>query len=441
MPMWNPECESMPRDSLERLQGERLAKICEYAYARTPFYRRKFDAAGLKPEEVQSLDDLSKIPFTTKQELRDVYPFDNFCVPLEQISRIHASSGTTGKPTVGGYSKKDLRLWTEVMARTVTACGVTEKDVAHNAYGYGLFTGGLGFHLGFEEVGATVIPVSGGQTRRQLMLLEDFGATAMTCTPSYSLVLSEEAAELGIDFKKRMKVRVGILGAEPWTQEMREQIEDRLGIEAYDIYGLTEIIGPGVSVECEHHNGLHINEDHFLPEIIDPATGEKLPYGEEGELVFTTLTKEAMPVIRYRTRDRTVLHGEKCACGRTMVRMEKVKGRTDDMLIVRGVNVFPSLIEKSLLSVDGLEPQYQIILDRPKDQLDELEVWVEASHRFFEPIDTRRLDQLQEKAESELSQTLGVRSTVKLLGPGSLERSMGKAKRIVDKREVYNNQR
>ncbi len=436
MPIWNPEAETMERKDLEKLQAERLAKIVEYVYQRTPFYKRKFDAAGVKPEDIQSLDDLAKLPFTTKQDLRDAYPFGNFCVPLEEVVRIHASSGTTGKPTVGGYSQNDLELWTEVMARTVTACGVTRKDIAHNAYGYGLFTGGLGFHIGFQRVGATVVPVSGGMTRRQIMLMEDFGATVLTCTPSYSLVLAEEADNLGVDFKARMKVRVGIFGAEPWTNEMREKIQNRLGLEAYDIYGLTEIIGPGVSIECEHHNGLHIFEDHFLPEIIDPATGEKLPYGEEGELVFTTLTKEAMPVIRYRTRDRTVLHADKCACGRTLVRMEKIRGRTDDMLIVRGVNVFPSLIEKTLLNVEGLEPHYQIILDRPKDQLDELQILVEAHHSFFEPIDTRKLDQLRDEAENELAQTLGVRATVKLMGPNSIERSLGKAKRIVDKREL-----
>lgn len=435
--MWNPEAESMPRNALEKLQGERLAKIIEYTYHQMPFYRQKMDEAGVKPEDIRSLDDLNKLPFTTKQDLRNVYPFGNFCIPMEEVVRIHASSGTTGKPTVGGYSKNDLELWTEVMARTVTSCGVTNKDVAHNAYGYGLFTGGLGFHIGFQRVGATVVPVSGGMTRRQIMLMEDFSATILTCTPSYALALAEEAGNIGIDFQSRMKIRAGIFGAEPWTEEMRREIENRMGIEAYDIYGLTEIIGPGVSVECEHRNGLHINEDHFLPEIIDPATGEKLPYGTEGELVFTTLTKEAMPVIRYRTRDRTVLHAEECACGRTMVRMEKIRGRTDDMLIVRGVNVFPSLIEKTLLSIEGLEPHYQIVLDRPKDQLDELEVWVEANRHFFEPIDTRRLDQLRDEAEAELAQTLGVRATIKLMGPNSIERSAGKAVRVVDKRALY----
>jgi len=278
--------------------------------------------------------------------------------------------------------------------------------------------------------------MSGGLTRRQVMLMEDFGATVLTCTPSYALVIGEEAAEMGIDFKKRMKVRVGIFGAEPWTEKMRLEVEAKLGIEAFDIYGLTEIIGPGVAVECSQHNGMHINDDHFLAEIIDPSTGEKLPYGEEGELVFTTLTKEAMPVLRYRTRDRTILHAEQCACGRTNVRMEKILGRTDDMLIVRGVNVFPQLIEKTLLSIEDIEPHYQIVIDRPKDQLDTLEVWVEASPRLFQPIDTRRLDELQGRVSSELAQTLGVSASVKLMGPKSIQRSEGKAKRVVDKREL-----
>jgi len=308
--------------------------------------------------------------------------------------------------------------------------------VVHNAYGYGLFTGGLGFHLGAEKVGATVVPISGGLTRRQVMLMEDFGATALTCTPSYSLVIAEEAADMGVDVKKRMKLRVGIFGAEPWSEKMRLEIEAKLGLQAFDIYGLTEIIGPGVSVECEQHNGLHIFEDHFLPEIIDPDSGEQLGYGEEGELVFTSLTKTAMPVIRYRTRDRTVLHAEKCGCGRTMVRMEKVLGRTDDMLIVRGVNVFPQLVEKTLLSIEDLEPHYQIVVDRPKDQLDVLEVWVEAAPRLFNPVDTRAIEKLREKTEQELAQTLGVTAAVQLMGPRTIERSMGKAVRVVDKRQL-----
>ncbi len=434
MPIWNPEYETMPRDQLEKLQVQRLKEVIVRASASLPVYKKKL--TGVSPDDFKSLDDLKRLPFTEKGDLRDHYPFGMFTVPMEKIVRIHASSGTTGKPTVGGYTKADMDVWGEVMARTVTSAGVTEKDIVHNAYGYGLFTGGLGFHLGAERVGATVIPMSGGLTRRQVMLMEDFGATALTCTPSYALVIGEEAAEMGVDFKKRMKVKVGIFGAEPWTEKMRHEIEDKLGVKAYDIYGLTELIGPGVSVECEHHTGMHIQEDHFLAEIIDPATGEQLPYGEEGELVFTTLTKEAMPVIRYRTRDRTILHAEKCACGRTTVRMEKVLGRTDDMLIVRGVNVFPQLIEKTLLSIEDIEPHYQIVIDRPKDQLDTLEVWVEASPRLFQPIDTRRLDELQNRVAHELFQALGISASIKLMGPKSIQRSEGKAKRVVDKRDL-----
>ena len=437
MSIWNKEAETMSREGLKELQGQRLRQAVEYVSKRVPFYQRKFKEAGIKPEDIHGLDDIGRLPFTTKGDLRNEYPFGMFAVPLEEVVRIHASSGTTGKPTVGGYTKNDLKIWGEVMARTVTSAGVTAKDVAQNAYGYGLFTGGLGFHLGLETVGATTIPVSGGLTERQLMLMEDFGATVLSCTPSYSIVLAEEAEAAGIDFKKRMKLRVGIFGAEPWTNEMRQTIEERLGLVSFDIYGLTEIIGPGVSVECEHHNGLHIFEDHFLPEIIDPDTGASLPYGEEGELVFTTLTKEAMPVIRYRTRDLTILHAEKCECGRTLVRMEKIRGRTDDMLIIRGVNVFPSLVESTLLSVDGLEPYYQIVVDRPKDQLDKLEVLVEARKSYFEPVDMQALEELRKRAEHTLSSGLGVGVDVKLMGPHTIERSIGKAKRVVDKRDLY----
>ena len=437
MSIWNKEAETMSREGLKELQGQRLRQAVEYVSKRVPFYQRKFKEAGIKPEDIHGLDDIGRLPFTTKGDLRNEYPFGMFAVPLEEVVRIHASSGTTGKPTVGGYTRNDLKIWGEVMARTVTSAGVTAKDVAQNAYGYGLFTGGLGFHLGFETVGATTIPVSGGLTERQLMLMEDFGATVLSCTPSYSIVLAEEAEAAGIDFKKRMKLRVGIFGAEPWTNEMRQTIEKRLGLVSFDIYGLTEIIGPGVSVECEHHNGLHIFEDHFLPEIIDPDTGASLPYGEEGELVFTTLTKEAMPVIRYRTRDLTILHAEKCECGRTLVRMEKIRGRTDDMLIIRGVNVFPSLVESTLLSVDGLEPYYQIVVDRPKDQLDKLEVLVEARKSYFEPVDMQALEELRKRAEHTLSSGLGVGVDVKLMGPHTIERSIGKAKRVVDKRDLY----
>jgi phenylacetate-CoA ligase len=436
MPIWNPEFESMPRPELEKLQLQRLRDTLSRVAAASPVYRRKFAEAKINVESVKSPDDLAHLPFTEKSDLRDNYPYGMFVVPLEQVVRIHASSGTTGKPTVGGYSRADAELWAEVMARTVSSAGVTSQDVVHNAYGYGLFTGGLGFHIGADRVGATVIPMSGGLTRRQVMLMEDFGATALTCTPSYALVIYEEAAEMGIDFRKRMKVRVGIFGAEPWTEKMRQEIQAKMGLEAFDIYGLTEIIGPGVAVECPEHNGMHINDDHFLPEIIDPSTGQRLPYGEEGELVFTTLTKEAMPVIRYRTRDRTILHNEPCKCGRTSVRMEKILGRTDDMLIVRGVNVFPQLIEKTLLGIEDIEPHYQIVIDRPKDQLDTLELWVEASPHLFQPIDTQRLDELQHKVANELFHTLGISVVVKLMGPKSIARSEGKAKRVVDKREL-----
>ncbi|MBV6392490.1 MAG: Phenylacetate-coenzyme A ligase [Anaerolineales bacterium] len=436
MPIWNPQAETMSRDEMSQLQLQRLRQIAEYVQ-RVPFYKKAFAEKGVNPADIKSLEDLSKLPFTTKQDLRDQYPFGLFATSTDEVVRIHASSGTTGKPTVGAYTRNDIKLWAEVMARTVSAASVTARDVAHNAYGYGLFTGGLGFHLGFETVGATTTPMSGGLTQRQLMLMEDFGATVLGCTPSYSIAMAEEAENSGIDFKKRMKLRVGIFGAEPWTEEMRREIENRLGIEAFDIYGLTEIIGPGVSVECESHTGLHINEDYFLPEVIDPDTGETLAYGQEGELVFTTLTKEAQPVIRYRTRDRTILHGDKCACGRTLVRMEKVRGRTDDMLIIRGVNVFPSLIESALLNVEGLEPYYQIFVDRPKDQLDKLEIQVEANRKYFEPVDMDKLEALQKRAEHMLLDTLGVSAEVKLMGPGSIERSIGKAVRVVDKRNLY----
>ncbi|HLB45892.1 MAG TPA: phenylacetate--CoA ligase [Anaerolineales bacterium] len=436
MPIWNPDCETMPREQMENLQVQRLREVVARVAAVSPLYKKKFADARVSADGIKSLDDLKRLPFTEKSDLRDNYPFGMFIAPMEQVVRIHASSGTTGKPTVGGYTRADVDLWAEVMARTVSAAGITNKDIVHNAYGYGLFTGGLGFHIGADKVGALVIPMSGGLTRRQVMLMEDFGATALTCTPSYSLVIAEEAADMGIDFKKRMKLQVGIFGAEPWTEKMRHEIEEKLGVEAFDIYGLTEIIGPGVAVECPQHNGMHIQEDHFLAEIIDPSTGEKLPYGEEGELVFTALTKEAMPVIRYRTRDRTILHAEKCSCGRTTVRMEKILGRTDDMLIVRGVNVFPQLIEKTLLSIEDIEPHYQIVIDRPKDQLDTLEVWVEASPRLFQPIDTRRLDELQGRVANELFHTLGISATVKLMGPKSIQRSEGKARRVVDKRDM-----
>lgn len=433
--IWDKTHETMPRDQLRKLQLERLQAVVERVYQLVPFYRRVFEERGLKPSDVSSLEDLSRLPFTTKQDLRDHYPFGMFAVPLEQVVRVHASSGTTGKPVVGGYTYRDLDLWSELMARTLTSAGVTSRDVIHNAYGYGLFTGGLGFHMGAERIGATVVPISGGITRRQIMLMEDFGATVLTCTPSYALVLAEAAKEAGIDIHRRMKVRVGVFGAEPWTNKMREEIEQRMGLEAFDIYGLTELIGPGVSVECPYHDGLHIFEDHFLPEVIDPESGETLGYGEEGELVFTSLTKEAFPVIRFRTRDRTSLTVEPCPCGRTLVRMQKIKGRTDDMLIVRGVNVFPSQIEGILMAQEGLEPHYLIVVDREKNRLDELEVRVEASEELF-----RRgsywIRQMEEKIRTDIHQTIGISCKVRVLEPKQIQRSEGKAKRVIDLRDL-----
>jgi phenylacetate-CoA ligase len=436
MPIWNPECETMPRADLAELQLQRLRQLVARLAARVPFYQQKLAQAHVTPDDLRSLDDLRRLPFTYKSDLRDNYPFGLFTVPMEQVARLHASSGTTGKPTVGGYTRADLDLWAEVMARTLTSAGVTGRDVVHNAYGYGLFTGGLGVHLGAEKVGATVVPISGGLTRRQVMLLEDFGATVLTCTPSYALAIAEVAQEMGVDLHKQMKLRAGIFGAEPWTERMRAQIEARWGLQAYDIYGLTEIIGPGVAMECEHRQGLHIYEDHFLAEIIDPDSGEPLPYGEEGELVFTTLTKEAMPLLRYRTRDRTRLHAEPCACGRTLLRMDKVLGRTDDMLIVRGVNVFPQLVERTLLSIEDIEPHYQIVVDRSSDSLDTLEVWVEASGHLFQPVNSVELQRLEQHVADELAQALGLTVTVRLMGPRAVPRSEGKAKRVVDKREL-----
>jgi len=355
-------------------------------------------------------------------------------VSHDKIVRLHASSGTTGKPTVVAYTARDIDTWSEVMARTLTLCGVTRHDVVQNAYGYGLFTGGLGFHYGAERVGATVIPISGGQTKRQIMLLQDLGSTVLCCTPSYALFLAETAAEMGVDLRQT-SLRIGIFGAEPWSQRMREEIQTKTGLAAQDIYGLSEIIGPGVSVECDQQAGLHIFEDHFLPEIVDPKSGEPLPYGERGELVLTTLTKEAMPIIRYRTGDITSLNPEPCACGRTLVRMAKISGRTDDMLIVRGVNVFPSQIEAVLLQVEGVEPHYQIIVDR-QNVLDDLEVWVEVSESIFAD-EVRRLEALSERLRRELYEMLGISARVKLVEPRSIQRSEGKAKRVIDRRDVY----
>ena len=432
--IWDREFETMSRADLLELQLERLQTQLTRVYEKVPFYRRAFQEKGLSPLDIRSMEDLPKLPFTVKRDFRDNYPLGLTAVPLKEIVRLHASSGTTGKPTVVAYTANDIDLWSEVMARTLTAGGVNQDDVVHNAYGYGLFTGGLGFHYGAERIGATVIPISGGQTKRQIMLLQDLDSTVLCCTPSYALYLAEAAEELGVDLHTT-HLRVGFFGAEPWSHRMRQGVEAKTGLKALDIYGLSEIIGPGVSVECEHQVGLHIFEDHFLPEIVEPTTGEPLPYGERGELVFTTLTKEALPVIRYRTGDITTLNPEPCACGRTSVRMSKISGRTDDMLIVRGINVFPSQVETVLLQVEGVQPHYQIIVDR-KRTLDDLEVWVEVSEEIFAD-EIRRLEALEQEVRNELQNTLGIRARVKLVEPRSIQRSEGKAKRVIDRREVY----
>ncbi len=429
--IWNEKQETMSLDERRELQGERLAAVCRRVYDKVPFYRREFDARGIGPDDIISIDDLPRLPFTMKQDLRDNYPFGLFTVPLEEVVRIHSSSGTTGKPTVVGYTADDIELWAEVMARSFGCAGVGKGDVIQNAYGYGMFTGGLGVHYGGERCGATVIPISGGNTKRQLMTLEDFGSTALCCTPSYSLFIAEVATEMGIDIRK-LPLKVGIFGAEPWSDEIRKSIENNLGIDALDIYGLSEIIGPGVSMECLAKEGLHVFDDHFIPEIIDPVSGEVLPEGVKGELVFTTVTKQAFPLIRYRTRDVTSLTYEKCSCGRTHVRMARVSGRTDDMLIIRGVNVFPSQIESVLVGIKEAEPHYQLIVRR-EGSLDTLEVQVEVNEKFFSD-EIRRLESLQNRIRGEIESVLQITARVKLVEPRTIARSEGKAKRVIDER-------
>ncbi|AEI14846.1 Phenylacetate--CoA ligase [Flexistipes sinusarabici DSM 4947] len=431
--IWNNEFETLPPEALEALQLKRLKNIVEKVYATVPFYRKRFNEYGITPDDIKSLSDLQKLPFTTKQDLRDNYPFGMFAVPKEQVVRIHASSGTTGKPTVVGYTKRDIEHWAELMARTFSAAGVKKGDVLQNAYGYGLFTGGLGAHYGAELLGASVIPISGGNSKKQIMIMKDFGTTAISCTPSYALSLYEVAQEEGIDLKD-LPVKVGVFGAEPWTDSMRKEIEDKWDIDAVDIYGLSEVIGPGVAFEClEAKKGMHINEDHFIVEIIDPETGEVKPFGEEGEIVFTTITKEAIPIIRYRTRDITRLIKEPCRCGRTFARMEKVTGRTDDMMIIRGVNVFPSQIESILMETKGTLSHYQLVVDRVNN-LDTLEVWVEVGEEFFSD-EIKVLQQFSKSLERNIKDIIGVTAKVKLVEPKTLERSQGKAQRVIDKRK------
>jgi phenylacetate-CoA ligase len=432
--IYNEEFETMPREALEAIQVRRLQAAAARVYNTVPFYRKRFDAAGVKPDHIRTLDDLRKLPFTYKDDLRDNYPFGMFAVPMDNVVRIHASSGTTGKPTVVGYTARDVQTWAELMARTLVAAGATKNDIVHNAYGYGLFTGGLGFHYGAEKLGASVIPISGGNTRRQVMIMKDFGPTILTCTPSYALHMAEAAEEMGVSFRD-LKFKAGVFGAEPWSERMRQEIERKLNLKAMDIYGLSEIIGPGVSVECiEAQSGLHIFEDHFIPEIIDPRTEEVLPYGTSGELVFTTITKEAFPVIRYRTRDISVLHPEPCRCGRTFVRMGRVQGRSDDMLIIRGVNVFPSQIESIIMETKGVEPHYQLVVDRVAS-LDQLTVLVEVNEKLFSD-EIKNLQAMGRTLEKNIRETLGVAAEVKLVEPKTIQRSEGKAVRVVDKRKL-----
>jgi phenylacetate-CoA ligase len=432
--IYNEEYETMPREALEAIQLRRLQKTVARVYNTVPYYKKRFDEVGIKVDDVSSLDDLRRLPFTYKEDLRDNYPFGMFTVPMDDVVRIHASSGTTGKPTVVGYTARDIKIWSELMARTLMAGGATRGDMIHNAYGYGLFTGGLGFHYGAEKLGASVIPISGGNTKRQVMIMTDFGPTILTCTPSYALLIAEVAEEMGVDFRE-FNFKAGIFGAEPWSEQMREEIERKLNIKAMDIYGLSEIIGPGVSVECiEAQNGLHIFEDHFIPEIIDPDTEEVLPYGTPGELVFTTITKEAFPVIRYRTRDISVLYPEPCRCGRTIVRMGRVQGRSDDMLIIRGVNVFPSQIESVIMEIDGIEPYYQLEVTR-ESRLDTLTVKVEVNEKVFSD-EVKNLQNMERKLEKNIKEMLSVSAQVRLVEPKSIQRSEGKAVRVIDKRKI-----
>ena len=431
--IWNPEFECLKRDELEALQLKRLKELLKEVYEKVPFYQEKFDQEKIEPSKIKSLDDLKRIPFTKKTDLRENYPFGIFKEPLSNVRRLHASSGTKGKPTVVGYTDNDLKTWRKICARSLAAAGVKPEDIVHNAYGYGLFTGGLGMHYGIEELGALVVPASGGRTQQQILLLQDFGARVLLSTPSYALNIAHVMEEMGIE-RDSIKLEIGIFGAEPWTEELRAKIEKTLKINALDIYGLSEVMGPGVSMEClEGRDGLHVWEDIFLPEIIDPESGEVLPEGEEGELVFTTLVKEAIPVVRYRTGDISKLNKEVCKCGRTMVRMQRVKARLDDMLIIRGVNLFPSEIEQCLLSFTELSPHYQLVVDRAK-ALDVLEIQVELSDEFLKENSEEKSNALKIGIKAHLKDTLGLTASIRLMVPGAVPRSEGKAVRVVDNR-------
>jgi len=446
MKHWSKE-ESLGKKEMKKLQGERLAKVCQRVYASVPFYKKAFDKAKIKPAQIKSIDDIARLPFTTKIDLRDNYPFGMFAVPLKEIIRIHASSGTTGQPTTVGYTRYDIEIWAESMARTMTAAGATAKDIVQNAYGYGLFTGGLGAHYGAEKIGAAVIPISGGNTQKQIMLMKDYGTTVLCSTPSFCLYIYDVMKQEKIN-PKSLKLKVGIFGAEPWTDAMRDEIEKMMHIKAIDIFGLSEITGPGVSFECaEAQKGLHVNEDYFYPEIIDPDTGEVLPYGEEGELVITTLVKEGIPLIRYRVKDISSLNPEKCICGRTLVRMSRVRGRSDDMLIIRGVNVFPSQVEAVLLKSKVVAPHYMIFVDR-KGRMDEMSVHVEVTPDFIRSFTQKVLSddlthfvgefeemkKLKRELQERIKDVIGVTTDIRLVPPNTIQRSEGKAKRVTDRR-------
>ena len=431
---WNESMECAKLHEMKALQSFRLSQTIRRVYENVPYYRDRMDKAGVKPDDIKSVNDLYKLPFTFKQDLRDTYPYGLFAVPMEDVVRVHASSGTTGKQIVVGYTKKDLETWSECCARALTAAGATPKDFMHISYGYGLFTGGLGLHGGAEKVGMTVIPVSVGNTKRQINIIKDFGSTYICCTPSYALFLAETMKEMGIT-KDDIHLRGGLFGAEPWTEEMRKEIEDKLGLKAYDIYGLTEIIGPGVAFECCEQTGMHINEDNFIPEIIDPDTGEVLPEGSQGELVFTCITKEAFPLIRYRTRDIGILTREKCSCGRTLIKMKKPAGRSDDMLIIRGVNVFPSQIESVLLQLGNTSPYYQLIVDRVNNT-DTLEIQVELSPEMFSDT-VKNIEKQERIIKAAVESTLGIAANIRLVEPKTISRVEGKAVRVIDKRKLH----
>ncbi|NLB26844.1 MAG: phenylacetate--CoA ligase [Bacteroidales bacterium] len=430
--IWNEKIECASRDEMAAIQSAGLVKTVRSIYHNIPSYRAKMQGMGLLPGDIKTIEDISKLPFTNKSDLRDNYPFGMFTVPMSEIVRIHASSGTTGKSTVVGYTRNDLQIWSEVVTRALCMAGVHKNDIVQVAYGYGLFTGGLGLHYGTENLGATVIPVSGGNTKKQIQLMQDFGTSVIACTPSYALYIAEVMQEMNIS-PESLNLRIGIFGAEPWTENMRKEIESKLKIKAIDIYGLSEVVGPGVSCECSCQTGMHINEDHFFPEIINPDTFEPVKNGDVGELVFSTITKEGIPILRYRTRDLSKLIYEKCQCGRTLVRMEKCKGRSDDMLIIRGVNIFPSQIETVLLEISETEPHYLLIIER-EDSLDVLKLMVEVQEQFFSD-EIRELEALRKKITNAIQSALGVSAEVKLVEPKTIERTAGKAQRVIDNRK------